>query len=207
MRNFSKYIFIFTAFFLVGLTQARADFFLAAHLLLNSLAVNYLPDYASTTYHGSYIGGSHGYRWELGDAYKLSSDTEGSAKSSPSLLAGYQFLRSPSHKFAITYERKSANFKGENDLEGKDIMDSFGLRFNFGMFAIKMGWTNHALDDDANNKHDGGYFTGFGFDFYFERFSIFFDLTDHYLEDRDIHLAGGDIGFRYSFGEVGGGGS
>lgn len=182
--------------------NAKADPFLAAHLLLNTLAVNYLPDYESTSYHGFYITGTYGFRYEVGDAYKTGSDTEGSSDSSPGFGAGYQLLRSTSHKFALTWDRKVANYQTENEVEGKDVIDSFGIRFNWGIFAIKMGWSSHAFDDDTDNKHDGGTFTGIGFDIYMGRFSIYMDLTDHYLEDRGEHIAGGDIGFRLSFGDT-----
>ena len=185
--------------------NANADLFLATHLLLNTLAVNYLPDYQSTTKHGAYITGNHGYRYELGDAYKLGDDTEGSSKASPGLGAGYHFLNSTSHKVAITYDRKFVKFQATEDVSGENTMDSFGFRLNWGYLAFKFGWTSHAIDDDEDNKHDGGSYTGIGFDLYYKKFSIYFDITDHYLEDRKTHLAGGDIGFRYHFGDQSGG--
>lgn len=106
--------------------------------------------------HADLFLGTYGYRYELGDAYKTGSDTEGSSKSSPGFGLGYQFLRSLSHKF----------------------------------------------DDDSDNQDDGGAFTGIGFDIYMGRFSVYMDLTSHYLEDRKKHIAGGDFGFRLSFGDV-----
>lgn len=185
---------------LLNISVARADLFLATHLILNSLASSYLPEYKSTTFHGPYIGGSYGYRWELGDAYKMGSETEGSIKTSWTMSAGYHFLKSDSHKFAITYDRGFMKYEGENEIEGEDTIDSFGLRFNIGMLAFKLGWSNHAFKDDPDNKHDGGTFTGIGFDLFFNHFSLFMDITDHYLEDRKKHIAGGDFGLRYSFG-------
>jgi hypothetical protein len=182
------------------MSAAKADLFLATHLLLNTLASNYLPEYKSTTFHGPYLGGSYGYRYELGDAYKTGSDTEGSIKTSWTMSAGYHFLRSESHKLAITYDRAFTKYEGEDQIEGEDTIDSFGFRFNWGMLAFKMGWSNHAFDDSQENIHDGGTFTGIGFDLFFEKFSIFMDITDHYLEDRKTHIAGGDFGVRYSFG-------
>lgn len=194
-----KLIILLAALFI---QSAKADLFLATHLLLNTLAVNYLPSYETNSYHGPYIQGTYGLRYEKGDAYKTGSQTEGSSESSPGFGAGYQFLRSTSHKLALTYDRIGATYQGENDVEGEDTIDAFGLRFNWGILAFKLGWASHALDDDSDNKHDGGSFTGIGFDIYLGRFSLFMDLTDYYLEDRKTHIAGGDIGFRFSFGDV-----
>ena len=187
-------------FLLLVTFPVMADPFLAAHIILNSLAAKYLPDYESTTYHGFYIGGTYGYRWELGEAYKTGGDTEGSTENSPGFSAGYQFLRSPSHKFALTFDRKWANYQTKDEVENKDVIDSWGMRVNFGILAFKLGWSSHAFEN-SSNKHDGGAFTGFGIDFYFKKISIYFDITDHYLEDRGEHIAGGDIGLRYSFGD------
>lgn len=195
-----KLLIKFFLIFLLTLSTASADIFLATHLLLNSVAVKYLPQYKSTTFHGPYLGASYGYRYEVGDAYKLGSETEGTEKPSYTINAGYHFLKSDSHKLAITYDRAFVNYKAEDDFEGEDTIDSFGLRFNWGLFAIKFGWSNHAFEDDTDNKHDGGAFTGIGFDLFIDKFSIYFDITDHYLEDRKQHIAGGDIGLRYSFG-------
>lgn len=196
MKNLFTFIFIL----IITSNSARADLFLATHLLLNTAAAKYLPDYKSTTFHGPYLGISHGYRYELGDAYKLGAETEGSEKSSYTLSAGYHFLKSDSHKFAITYDRAFTNYQSEEEVEAEDTIDSFGLRFNYGLLAFKMGWSNHAFEDDTKNKHDGGVFTGIGFDLYFGSISIFMDITDHYLEERKKHIAGGDFGLRYSFG-------
>ena len=192
----------FSIIFLFNINTAQADFFLATHLLLNTLAVKYLPSYESTTAHGAFITGNHGYRYELGDSFKTGSDTEGSEKSSPGIGAGYQFLNSTSHKFSIVYQRKFAKYQTINEVEGSDTIDSFGFRFNWGLLAFKFGWSNHAFDDDTDNKHDGGSYSGIGFDLYYKRISFYMDLTDHYLEDRKIHIAGGDIGFRYHFGSM-----
>ncbi|MBT4791916.1 MAG: hypothetical protein HON90_10120 [Halobacteriovoraceae bacterium] len=82
---------------------------------------------------------------------------------------------------------------------GSDTIDSFGFRFNYGLLAFKLGWSSHAFDD-TDNKHDGGTYTGVGFDIYLKKFSFYMDITDHYLEDRKTHIAGGDIGLRYHFG-------
>jgi hypothetical protein len=194
-----KLILIFS-FTMCFIPAAKADLFLATHLLLNTVASKYLPEYKSTTFHGPYIGGSYGYRYEVGDAYKSGSDTEGTEKPSHTLSAGYHFLKSDSHKLAITYDRAFTKYQTEEELEGEDTIDSFGFRFNWGLFAFKMGWSNHAFDDESDNKHDGGTFTGIGFDLFFGKFSVFFDLTDHYLEERKKHIAGGDFGLRYSFG-------
>jgi hypothetical protein len=182
---------------------AKADLFLATHLLLNTFAAQYLPEYKSTTFHGPYLGASYGYRYELGDAYKLGSETEGTEKPSFTMSAGYHFLKSDSHKFAITYDRIFSRYKSENDIEGDDTIDSFGLRFNWGLLAFKMGWSNHAFDGEDENRHDAGAFTGIGFDLFFGNFSLFMDITDHYLEERKKHIAGGDFGMRYSFGGEG----
>lgn len=181
-------------------TKVHADLFLATHLLLNTFATKYLPEYESTSYHGAYLGVSYGHRYELGDSYKTGTKTEGSEKSSTTLSAGYHFLNSESHKLAITYDRSYTQYQTKNKVEGKDTIDSFGLRFNLGVFAIKAGWSNHAFSDDSDNKHDGGAFTGIGFDLFFGKFSFYMDITDHYLEERKEHIAGGDFGIRYSFG-------
>lgn len=178
---------------------AKADLFLATHLLLNTLATKFLPNYESTTFHGPYLGLTYGYRFELGDSYKLGSDTEGSEKTSPGISLGYQFLRSASHKLAVTYDRKYAKYQTENEVEGEDVIDSFGFRFNWGLMAFKLGWSSHAFED-SDNRHDAGAYTGIGFDLYAGQWSFYMDLTDHYLEDRGEHIAGGDIGLRYSFG-------
>ena len=82
------------------------------------------------------------------------------------------------------------------------ISKSPRLRFNWGILALKAGWSSHKFDDDSVNQHDGGAYTGIGFDIYMGRFSIFMDITDHYLEDRKEHIAGGDFGFRISFGDI-----
>lgn len=185
---------------IANIQSANADLFLATHLLLNTVAASYLPDYKSTTFHGPYLGVSHGFRYEVGEAYKTGSETEGSQKNSFGLSAGYHFLKSESHKFAITYDRAFTNYQTEEELEGEDTIDSFGFRFNWGLFAFKMGWSNHAFDDETDNKHDGGAFTGIGIDLFYKSFSVFLDLTDHYLEERKKHIAGGDFGIRFSFG-------
>lgn len=93
--RFIAFLF-FTGF--VHKNHAKADPFLATHLLLNTLAVKYLPGYESTSGHGAFISGTHGYRYELGESFNTGSDTEGSIKNSPGFGAGYQFLNSTSHK-------------------------------------------------------------------------------------------------------------
>lgn len=179
--------------------SAHADLFLATHLLLNTLAAKFLPDYESTTFHGPYVGITYGYRFELGEAYKLGSDTEGSEKTSPGLALGYQFLQSSSHKLALTYDRKYAKYQTINELEGEDVIDSFGVRFNWGLMAFKFGWASHAFEDQ-DNKHDAGSYTGIGFDIWAGQWSFYMDLTNYYLEDRKEHITGGDVGLRYNFG-------
>lgn len=184
-------------------SQARADLFLATHVLLNTMAAKFLPDYESTSYHGPYITGTYGFRYELGDAYKTGSDTEGSEKSSPGFGLGYQFLRSSSHKLALTYDRKSVYYQTLDEVEGENVIDSFGMRFNWGMFAFKLGWSSHRFEDDSDgDEFDGGAYTGIGFDIYMGRFSVYMDITSHYLETRKKHIAGGDFGFRLSFGDT-----
>lgn len=182
--------------------HAKADIFLATHLLLNSAAVKFLPNYTSTTAHGAYMSGTYGYRFEQGDSFKTGSHTQGSEKSSPGFGLGYQLLHSDSHKLALDYHRTVAQYQGANDEQGEDIIDSFGIRFNFGLLAFKLGWSGHKFNSDDDNQHDGGTYTGVGFDLYFKRFSVYMDLTNYYLEDRKKHIAGGDIGFRYHFGST-----
>lgn len=184
--------------------KARADIFLATHLLLSGLATKYIPDYAANTSYGPYAGVTYGFRYEVGDSYKTGDDTEGSEKQSPGIVLGYHFLNADSHKLAITYDRKWAKFQTEDEVEGTNTIDSFGLRFNYKILAFKVGWSSHAFDND-DNKHDGGTFTGVGIDLYWGKFSIFMDITDHYLEDRKKHIAGGDLGVRWSFGSQAGG--
>jgi hypothetical protein len=67
---------------------AKADIFLATHLLLNTLAVNYLPEYESATYHGPTVSLDYGYRYEQGEAYKLGKYTKGSHSPSYGLRLG-----------------------------------------------------------------------------------------------------------------------
>tara|TARA_Y100000385_G_C12658011_1_gene452478 strand:- start:43 stop:354 length:312 start_codon:yes stop_codon:yes gene_type:complete len=88
--------------------KAKADIFLATHLLLSGLASKYIPDYAPTTSHGPYAGVTYGFRYEVGESYKTCDDTEGSEKQSPGIVLGYHFLNADSHKLAITYDRKWA---------------------------------------------------------------------------------------------------
>jgi hypothetical protein len=179
--------------------KAKADIFLATHLLLHSFASNYLPESNSSSAHGAYFGMTYGYRYELGDSYKLGGDTEGSEKTSPGLSFGYHFLNSATYKVALTYDRKWSQFQGEDKIEGKDTIDSYGLRLNYSYFAFKFGWSSHKLTE-SENQHDGGAYTGIGIDFFYGPFSIYIDITSHYLEDRELYIAGGDFGFRYSFG-------
>ena len=195
MRKLFCLLLILTSF------QAKADVLLGAHLLINSLAVKYLPEYAATTFHGPFVAMDYGYLYERGEIFKLGDDTKGSRKPSFGFKLGYQFLRSESHKLAFVYSRKWVNFQGRSGLEGDNTMDSFGMRFNIGTLALKFGWTSHGFDE-LENKHDAGIYLGIGLDIYLANYSLYVDLTSHYLEERDEHIAGGDIGFRYSFGDV-----
>jgi hypothetical protein len=178
---------------------AKADVFLATHLLLHSFASNYLPEGNSSSAHGAYFGMTHGFRYELGDTYKIGGDTEGSEKTSPGLSFGYHFLNSATYKVAVTYDRKWSQYQGENRVEGKDTIDSYGIRLNYSYFAFKFGWSSHKLST-SDNQYDGGAYTGIGIDFFYGPFSIYMDITSHYLEERELYIAGGDFGFRYSFG-------
>jgi hypothetical protein len=94
------------------------------------------------------------------------------------------------------YARKYAKYIGKDKVEQDDVIDSFGLRLNFKILALKFGWSTHAFDGQTN-KHDAGVYTGVGFDFVMGKWLIYMDLTSHYLEERDQHMAGGDIGIRY----------
>ena len=185
--------------------KAKADIFLATHLFLSGLASQFIPDYAANTSYGPYAGATYGFRYEVGDTYKLGEDTEGSEKTSPGIVLGYHFLNADMYKLALTYDRKYANYQTTNEEEGEAVIDSFGLRLNYKIFAFKFGWSSHAFDDDSGNKHDGGSYTGFGIDLYWGKFSVFLDLTSHYLEDRQKYIAGGDFGIRWSFGSESGG--
>lgn len=178
---------------------AKADVFLATHLLLHSFASNYLPEGNSSSALGAYFGMTHGFRYELGDTYKIGGDTEGSEKTSPGLSFGYHFLNSATYKVAVTYDRKWSQYQGENRVEGKDTIDSYGIRLNYSYFAFKFGWSSHKLST-SDNQYDGGAYTGIGIDFFYGPFSIYMDITSHYLEERELYIAGGDFGFRYSFG-------
>ena len=180
------------------MSNAKAEVFLATHILLNNLATKYLPDYLSTKWYGPYIGMSHGYRYEISVSYKAGSETEGSEKPCPALQIGYQFLQSASHKLSLNYARTFAKYQTENEVEGYDTIDSLGVHFNIGLLALKAGWLNHAFSE-SENRHDGGSYTCIGFDLYFGKSSFSMDLKDHYLEERKEHIAGGDIGLRYSF--------
>jgi hypothetical protein len=126
-------------------TKVKAELFLTTHLLPNTKATKYLPEYASTSYHGAYRGVLYGHRYIFGESFKTGSKTQGSEKTSTKLSAGYHFLNSKSHKFGITYDRAFTKYQTENEIKGKDPIDSFGLQFNFGIFAIKAGCSNHAL--------------------------------------------------------------
>lgn len=181
-------------------TTAKADIFLATHLILNALAVKYVPDYESTSFHGPTTSIDYGYRYEQGEAYKLGKNTVGSKKPSYGIRLGYQFLSTETHKLAFVYARKYAKFIGKSKNEAEVTIDSFGMRLNFGILAIKFGWSSHGFEDTAN-KYDAGVYTGVGFDINYGKFSIYMDLTSHYLEERDQHMAGGDIGLRYSWGD------
>lgn len=194
-----KKIVLFMALFIYQ-PIAKADIFLATHLLLNALAVKYMPDYESTSFHGPTVSLDYGYRYEQGEAYKLGKNTEGSHQPSYGLRLGYQFLNTETHKLAFVYARKYATFVGKSQNESKDVIDSFGMRLNFGPLAIKFGWSSHGFKEDAN-KYDAGVYTGIGFDIYYGKLSIYMDLTSHYLEEREQHMAGGDIGIRYCWGD------
>lgn len=183
--------------FALGVTPiAKADIFLATHLILNTLAVKYLPDYESTTFHGPTLSLDYGYRYEQGEAYKLGKYTKGSHKPSYGIRLGYQFLNTDTHRLAVVYARKYAKYIGKSKIEEEDVIDSFGMRLNFKILAIKFGWSTHAFEGQAN-KHDAGVYTGIGFDFVIGKVALYMDLTSHYLEERDQHMAGGDIGIRY----------
>lgn len=180
--------------------SAKADPFLATHLILNALAVKYLPQYEGSTHHGAFVALDYGYRYEQGEPYKLGAKTEGSHKPSYGLRLGYQFLRTETHRLGVVYSRKYAKFITKAGNEDSDTIDSLGMRLNWGVFAIKFGWASHGFKNQTN-KYDAGVYTGIGFDIDYGRISIYFDLTDHYLEEREQHMAGGDIGIRYAFGD------
>jgi hypothetical protein len=48
------------------------------------------------------------------------------------------------------YARKYAKYIGKDKVEQDDVIDSFGLRLNFKILALKFGWSTHAFDGQTN---------------------------------------------------------
>ena len=171
---------------------------LGLHVLLNGLATKYLPGHEPTSYHGPYIGLNYGWKYELSDLYKVSSSSEGSDRGSAGATLGYQFLRTESWDFSVEIFRQLVDYKDKNNFEGEDTIDGFGFRLNYGILALKFGYAIHGFKDSAN-YYDGGYYTGFGLEYVLQTVSVYFELTDYYVGDRNLHIAGFDVGIKYFF--------
>ncbi|MBI2521779.1 MAG: hypothetical protein HYV97_15290 [Bdellovibrio sp.] len=171
---------------------------LGAHLLLNSLASNYLPDHRPTSYHGPFLGMSYGWKYELSSMYKINPNTEGSDKGSLGFIAGYQFLCTETWDFSLEVFRHLVDYKDASNFEGEDTIDGIGFRLNYTVLVFKLGYASHGFKG-SDNYYDGGYYTGFGLEYVLANVGINFEMTDYYVGDRDKHLSGFDFSLRYYF--------
>ncbi len=191
-------VFYFCLFILVSTVVRAEPLLLGAHVLLNGLASKYLPDHRPTTFHGPYLGVNYGWKYELNSIYKSNSNSEGSNRGSFGALAGYQFLNTELWDFSLEIFRKYVDYKDASNYEGEDTIDGGGLRIHYSMLVFKIGYAVHGFKN-FENYYDGGYYTGFGLEYVFANVGVYFELTDYYVGDRDKHLAGFDLGFKYYF--------
>jgi len=195
MKSLKLIIFLFL--FVPQISKAE-PFLLGAHLLVNSLAQKFLPGYEPTTFHGPFVGINFPFMYERNEPYKIAGDSEGSTETGFGFSGGYHFVASQTHSISLELFRNDTRYKDQTSFEGRDIIDGIGLRFRWKLLVLKAGYANHGFKNEAD-KYDNGYYTGVGVEIGLGRLTLYTEVTDYFLEDRDKHLAGFDLGLRWAF--------